>query len=352
MRDKYFILQQREVPDEPDDPDVPGGVLVTGHVMGLSSTNQRRPVMGAEIVFSRLGGSSRTLSGRDGRFSTRLPAGDHLVSARARGYEPLAGDKIHARLGMNPITLTLRSSAPTPPRESELSLRIVERQRGSYRVRPLARPLAGAKIVVTQLRSIRATGLSDTDGRYTTRLKPGMYEIQVSLSGYASVRERVTLASGAVNREIVMTRDKPEPPRKRTLTVRVVQRSSRPPNPKIRTFAPLVGKPIAGAQVEVRAGRSARPLAVGTTDRSGSYRVDLEPGSYSVKATAQGYGPGGTMVTLSTQNVTREIQLTPTQTPFRPQDLDRPRQDPNRKLIPPKRLGPIRFTPLTKRDRL
>jgi len=66
-------------------------------------------------------------------------------------------------------------------------------------------------------------------------------------------------------------------------------------------------KPIAAATIVIRQGENV--VAQGTADRNGVYRVQLDPGAYDVKVSAQGFAPGVQSVRIADSDLTRQIVL-------------------------------------------
>lgn len=112
---------------------------------------------------------------------------------------------------------------------------------------------------------------TDTDGTYYLRLAPGNYTIRVSKELYATQDIPVTITAGvatALDIDMEFTEGAVQG---------VVKQSIHSSNP---------GAPIAGATVEVVGGS-----ASATTAADGTYSLILEPGTYTLKASAAGYLP-------------------------------------------------------------
>lgn len=71
--------------------------------------------------------------------------------------------------------------------------------------------------------------------------------------------------------------------------------------------------PIAGAAIVIRQGEMI--VAQGTSDRNGVYRVQLDPGSFDVKVTAQGFVPSAQSVRIGDADVTRQVVLSKARNP-------------------------------------
>jgi hypothetical protein len=231
-------------------------------------------------------------------------------------------------------------------------------------------PLANAEISITQRGNQVAAGRSDRAGRFTVQLKPGQYDIHVSHEGFVPGQAEVALTTMEESREIVLTReappdDQPPPQGKHTLTLRIVEQAVQRPTgtapgdqgqsgaeetpakkPLDRkqgskgssrsglqlqsggspleqlqqrsqrdaqrqgagreSLQPIV-TPVAGASIIVRQGENV--VAKGTADRNGVYRVQLDPGAYDVKISAQGFVPAQQSVHIGDADVTRQIVL-------------------------------------------
>jgi hypothetical protein len=297
-QEKYFIVRRSERPTpEPADK----LVNVTGQVVTEAAPGRAVSVAHAEILFARATGVVKAESDAGGEFAARLAEDRYRVYVRAKGYRPLDA-QADIRSGMSPLRLVLQRSAE-PSLGALLNIVVVERPRGGL-ARALA-PVADAEVQVSaEGRAVQA-GATDKTGHYSTRVKPGSYTVGVGKRGFAKTSVQVAVASSDVTQQIVLTRSTgpgPEPEHKPTLTVHVTQRVDRPP----MTIKPT-GSPLAGAQVSVL--RGSQRVAAGTTSASGSYSVQLPPGSYAVKASAQGYAPAGKTITLTDRDATADFQL-------------------------------------------
>ncbi len=130
-------------------------------------------------------------------------------------------------------------------------------------------PVAGATVEIIAGGSGYST--TDTDGTYYLLLAPGTYTIRVSKTLYASQQFEVTVAAGtSYTRNIDLD-----------LTDGAVQGVV-----KANPYAPNPGALIAGATVEVVGGAEST-----TTGPDGSYSLILTPGTYTLRASADGYLP-------------------------------------------------------------
>jgi hypothetical protein len=76
-----------------------------------------------------------------------------------------------------------------------------------------------------------ATGQSDRDGRYSTQLNPGQYDIKVTHDGFVPGLAQVALTTAGISREIVLTptaQPDEQPLGKRMLTLRIVEQTIKP----------------------------------------------------------------------------------------------------------------------------
>ena len=143
---------------------------------------------------------------------------------------------------------------------------------------------------------------SASRGHYSITADPGVYRATVVPPADSRfermIEEDVRVARNMGDKYFILERDEqPEPVRTRTLTVGALNQS---------------GNGIPRATITVRRGNE---VVQRSTDGNGYCRFQLAPGTYSIKASAEGYGSGGTTATLSSADVTRVIRLTETRRP-------------------------------------
>jgi hypothetical protein len=286
---------------------------------------------------------------------------------------------------MEQVRLVLIRSAEEAPEQLALNLRVMQTAGAARGVRGViaggTSPLPNAAVAIVQQGQLVARGQSDQAGRYSVKLKPGLYDVKVTHEGFVPGQAEIALTSAAESRDIVLTRaaappDQPPPAGKHTLTLRIVEQlgsgpqsagtlsdqpqgssadtqSSQKPtessdkrrsasdrrrglrlqrgsgasaldllqqraeretnrNPAgLEILKPQIG-PVTGATIVIRQGEAI--VAQGTADRNGIYRVELDPGSYDVKVSHQGYVPARQSVRMGDADVTRQIVLSKART--------------------------------------
>jgi predicted Zn-dependent protease len=175
-----------------------------------------------------------------------------------------------------------RSESPTAPSDSSpLGLSGVVTESSA----PTAVPGARVEVVdgVNQGRSVVAAG----DGRYAlTDLQPGAFSVRAVADGFEAEAHSVTLTSTATVDFALrrLSKDGPSPARWTLSGVIREQSGSR--------------GVVAGARAEIGEGINRSRSA--TADAAGRYELSgLEPGTFSVKASADGFGTESRSVTLS-----------------------------------------------------
>jgi hypothetical protein len=336
MKPKTFVIDRIPDDEPPVKVDVSGVVLTALQL----KTRQYLSVPGATLTWLRAGTKQTTVSDKSGRFSLKLDPGSYDVSIAAKGFEPL-NSKVRILPGIEPFRFVL-------DRKTDglltLRLRIVERI-GTVIRTPTLRAVPQADISVSQLRRVIQQGKSDRSGIFSTRLKPGIYDIEVKHKGFRTARYRVPLTTRNVAQDIILTRaadDEPQQPR--MLTLRIVERDYRQKpikpiepgkpvkpgsadSPRIRIDSlrdrlrqrleqkqPQIIKPslrfkaVPGADIVARQGKQV--VTKGTSDKSGYFRVKLAPGTYQVEVRHQAFETSRQTVTISKNDVTRQIVLT------------------------------------------
>ena len=193
---------------------------------------------------------------------------------------------------------------------------------------------------MTQGRRIVVSGATDRNGRYSTPLANGSYEVTALTEGFNMGKAGVSVAGRYVPSTIHLDRQPTKPPQDPdkppqepdgqilSLQVRVMVSFPRPP--KQGQPGGFATTPAGGASVTIVQGR--RTVASGKTDGDGNYTAQLRPGSYQINV-VHGNLRGSEGVTLSRGNASRTITLqsgallTPEQSgPTRPDSLKRPLQ--------------------------
>lgn len=298
-------------------------INVTGITVGTRPPGRSRiPVANAEVVWIRPGQIAKSTSGKDGRFQLRLARGDYRVVAKAKGYEDL-DTKITVSREMSMVSLNFKAAGePVRPSRLTVDVRVVE-QKLLLNRRRITTPLADAQILIRQRTRVVASGKTNRDGHYAATLPPGTYDVKVTRRDYVPQTAAVSLSTSNVKRDVVMRRAQvtPPPATKKQFTLRVVAPSA-VTRPGIRPI------PRGVAQADITVIKGSTRVASGKTDRAGTYRVSLEPGTYAVKVSGALIRPAGTTVTIASSNVTRQItvQRTTTERPLiRPPTRPRPK---------------------------
>ena len=287
---RQVVLVRRDVPQPP------GKRTLTVTVVESPRPLTTVPVGGAEVVISQHG--VRVAGGpadRDGHFAAALPAGTYLVSVTKTEYNPgSAPVTLSDRDGNRQIVLARKDISPTE--KPELTVQVFERLRTGLR------PLPGADIVVSQHGRRIASGRAGADGRHAFRLPPGAYHVDVSRAGFTRSDIDVTMSDRNLLREVVLVRkDTPQPKDKVGLTLRVMGRSK------------TGSVPLPGAEVVVS--QQGRSVLSGQTGADGRYAPRLPAGTYRVDVSQEGYAATSLTVTLTDQDVNREVVLVKREVP-------------------------------------
>src|SRR6185436_10093875 len=99
---------------------------------------------------------------------------------RARGYEPL-DTRAEVRAEMMPLQFVLKP-VDQPAAGFTLTLNVVERSRSA--IAALMRPVPGAEVQIAHSGSAVLSGVTNSAGQYSVRVKPGNYSARVSKAGY------------------------------------------------------------------------------------------------------------------------------------------------------------------------
>jgi EmrB/QacA subfamily drug resistance transporter len=161
------------------------GTPVSGVVRGAESA----PVAGAAVTLISLGGGqlARSSSGRDGGYLLDAPgAGSFVLIASADGYQPQAATVV---VGGGPVAYDILLSGT-----SGLA--------GSVRAADGGRPVAGAMVIVTDVRGdVLASGSSDDGGGFAfTDLVPGPVTVAVNGAGFRPLALPVDIGGQGVTR--------------------------------------------------------------------------------------------------------------------------------------------------------
>ena len=339
---RHFVLEQLIEP--PATPPPSRLVAIQGYVVTKSAASSTGyvGVPDVEIAWAAQGSPQlhRLGSDRAGRFTVALEPGSYTVDLKAPPGFQSTRQVIDVRPGMNsPIIALARTTVPTQPvpplplpdepvsptagRPVALNLRILQRLAASSvpRLSPLrqaprigslqsAVPVAQAQVVINRRDRAVAKGLSDQAGRYSVRLRPGVYDISVSRRGYTTARQRVTVR-GDLAQDIYLTRltIRTQLP----LTLRVLERVA------VTTRRAAASVPVSGARITLS--RNGSTVSTVRTDKSGQYVFRLAPGTYRVIVAKQGYTRVRESVTLSTAGVSRTMFLTRTNAPLRQRSI-------------------------------
>lgn len=245
-----------------------------GSVMGGMS-----PLPNAAIVIRQQGQIvAQGRSDQSGHYSAKLKPGLYDVKVTHEGYVPGQVDVAMATAAESRDIVLSRAAAPPdqppPAGKQTLTLRIVEQ--------PGPAPLP-AGTLPDQSQGSRTDTQSPQKSRVGGQQQRSGTE---RLQGLQLQRD-----SGASALDLLQQRAQRE-------------RNQNPAGFEI--LKPRIG-PVAGATVVIRQGETI--VAQGTADRNGIYRVELDPRSYDVKVSHQGYLPTRQSVRVADADVTRQIVL-------------------------------------------
>lgn len=317
-------------------PSPPSDVIVRGQVVyaDRSDTRGLRPVPGAEIVWQRAGAGTAAQAESDGRgeFSIHLRPGDYLAIIKPpRGF---MGTQENVRVyeGLGAQRFVLKRISVSRPEEPPAPTDVVVRGEVVSIERNMAigfRAVTGAEITWHGAgTNVTEKTRSDGAGRFSIGLRPGDYQVVIKPpSGYLGTQTTVPVRAGMAPQRFSLKRIsgdstvpaddqggtgpgsggpiKPPPPARMTLDLRIVEWAGQR-GTRSQPIAPSF-KPLAGARIAIR--QHGRTVATGQSDGGGSYRTQLAPGAYTIEVTRSGYPAAQSTVTLSNQNVTRQITL-------------------------------------------
>jgi hypothetical protein len=288
MKPRTFVLEAITAPDVEPPVEPLRDVQVAGVVVGtpLLRTGRYVSVPNASITWDGPQVDRSARSDLSGRFSVALPAALYQVRVRAQGYDDLA-ESVVVQPGMDAVRLVLnRSGEPGPAAMLPLNVRVMQRVAVPRQRIPLATPggtipLTNAAITVLQNGRPVAIGQSDRDGRYSTQLNPGQYDIKVTHDGFVPGLAQVALTTAGVSREIVLTptaQPDEQPQGKRTLTLRIVEQTVKPQE-VIPSTAPDRVQPRERLKPDSKQPSTSGAGQSGTTGQALSARVKPRTGS-------------------------------------------------------------------------
>ncbi|MDX1930958.1 MAG: carboxypeptidase-like regulatory domain-containing protein [Pirellulaceae bacterium] len=294
IEEKYFVV------DRADQVTPPRDLLLSlkGQVVTEVYPGSFTPVTSADVQVFQASAVERTTTNSRGEFGFRLPNGVFRLHIQARGYES-SDLTVNLNMKTEPLRVELKRVNALPV-DSNLTLTVVQRGAAAGSMTTVV----GAKVRMTQGGKEVASGITNRNGQFSTRVKPGNYEVNVTKLGYSSSAKNINVVQANVIEQILLSPESvPSGSTQRaTLTVQVNQRAIRP-STNIRTL----GVPLASAEVVVMQG--AQRVASGVTNAAGSYSVPLLPGQYSVKVTAQGFAPAGKTAQLTGMNAQVDFLL-------------------------------------------
>lgn len=216
------------------------------------------PIGGATVVVRDAYTDAEVTSGNTdatGAYvASGLPGGSYTVDVTAAGYFPANGQATVN--GYSNVTVEMQ-----PQVDGILTVTAIDSPTGA--------PIAGASITITDPDGNEvAAGATSVDGTFSTNtLTGGPYTVTVTATGYQPAETQAFVSGDSM----VSIWLQPAPG---TLTIAVVDQVS--------------GEPVAGATVTVMDIWSV--IATGTTDANGEFFAGvLEPGSYYVEVSADGY---------------------------------------------------------------
>jgi hypothetical protein len=177
---------------------------LTIQVGGTDPQGGNRVVLlqGASVVITQSGRQVAAGStDSNGHFATRLKPGSYLVRATHPSYRvgqdkvTLSTGTVHRRIllssgiqgqPVNRVTLNVQVGGADPKGGSKIKL------------------VGGARVSITQNGRPSASGSTNKNGVFTTRLVPGNYQIRVSHGSYYPGSATVTLSASAVDRRILL----------------------------------------------------------------------------------------------------------------------------------------------------
>lgn len=292
--EKYFVV------DRADQTTPPRDLLLSlkGRVVTEEYPGTFAPVTTADVQVFQASAVERTKTNSRGEFGFRMPIGTYRFHIQARGYEP-ADFTVNLNMSTEPLRIELKRVNALPV-DTNLTLTVVQQGVAAGRLTTVA----GAMVRMTLEGKEVASGITNRNGQFSTRVKPGKYDLYVTKLGYASSAKNINVAQANVIEQIVLSPESvPSGATQRaTLTVQVNQRGIRP-----STNIRALGIPLAGAEVVVMQG--AQRVASGVTNAAGIYSAPLPPGLYSIKVSAQGFAPAGKTAQLTRMNALVDFLL-------------------------------------------
>jgi protocatechuate 3,4-dioxygenase beta subunit len=268
-----------DVPLDQDPPELIVKLSCGGSLTGIVRDARRQPLVGVTVIaFPRTsvaGGTTSAMTGPDGRYTMEeLAPGDYAVM-RAPEPRDLARSKVDPP-----------SSRPVNIKEGEVTVFDLDESAAialTGRILRGGRPVADAQLMLRRdrgpgdtLSSEVEVTRSDADGRYRVNLdKPGSYGAAV----------RGDSSGGSLSLSRIVIPDEPSP------NVDILLPSGRITGRVVGAQ----GKPLSGITVSHLRGASPRAPGAGlpmgaVTEADGTFSIDgLEPGSWTLTATAAGY---------------------------------------------------------------
>lgn len=140
-----------------------------------------KPLAGAVVVVFDMNGSvaAKGVTNELGMFSAKLNVGSYKINATAAGYKPSWGEGVVLAKQQTIAVMSLEKEALVSP----MLINVYE---GSA-IRHL--PIAGATILVYSVDGqLVAKGATDKLGKFGTTLTAGLYSLEISATGYQTVR--------------------------------------------------------------------------------------------------------------------------------------------------------------------
>jgi hypothetical protein len=260
----------------------------------LPAPKGRSPLPGATVLLRKQGEPmSAALSGttnQSGEVRIKVSAaGPYQALARKAGYEP-AGASVDIRAGgPNRTEIELTKTGIS----RHILTVLVHERRDEF-----PQPIAGANVIVNRAAGGQAaSGSTDRMGKYTVELPSGNYTVEVSKAGFETASVQAVIRDQDVSREVVL---KKSTGLEHRLILKVVE-----------SLRGQQMAPVPGVQITVLRAAGGQ-AATGITDRSGGFSTSLPDGSYTVEASKAGYEKSSLRVTLSGQDVSRQITLSRT----------------------------------------
>ena len=290
---REIVMLRREIPPPPPGEKLTFDLLVKER----ESATSLMSLPNADIIISQQG--KTIASGRSdggGYFTTKLPAGNYKVDVSKRGYLPASFALNLAMENAERQVVLTRREAPPPPPGEKLTLDLLIKERG---IGMRLASLPDAAVVISQQGRAVASGRSDGGGRFSAKLPPGGYKVDVTKRGYRSASFGLRLVAENVDREVVLEKSEgPKPPAgKLNLELAIVEQL------RIGAFGPV-------SEAGVVISHEGRRVAAGHSDRAGLFTAELEPDTYLVSVSKMGYNSAALQVTLTTQDVKQRITMT------------------------------------------